>query len=346
MIANTKKVKDEDFNIKRSADEVRNLSFKNHICIGCGKCEFTCPVDAITVADMGPIVREEVDQPKIEIDEDKCVLCGMCSGICPVNALEFTIDGEPISTIEEYPHYIASAEIDDDECIHCQRCEIACPREAITIARSLPERANLVTGEIEVDEETCIHCGICDEMCPADAIEVDRTPGAESIKVDKDKCVYCLICKKSCPVNAIKAACRSCSYGEYDINPEDAVTTGSSFIDDELCVKCGWCEEICPVDAAKVKKQYEGTLTVDEEKCTVCGTCIDVCPCNVLSFPESPGPATIIENINVDEEFCIHCGACERACPVDAIDVEITDVDYTPTKSKSWKEKFEALKTK
>ncbi len=94
----------------------------------------------------------------------------------------------------------------------------------------------------------------------------------------------------------------------------------------------------------KLKKQYEGTLDIDQDKCTVCGTCIDVCPCDVLSFPESPGPATVVNNINKDEQYCIHCGACERACPVDAIDVKITNVDHTPTKSKSWIEKFEALK--
>ena len=125
MIANTKEVKDEGFDIKRSAEEVRNLSFKDHLCVGCGKCESTCPVEAIEVAEMGPIVRGEVDISKIDIDEDKCVLCGMCGGICPVNALDFTIDSKLISSIASYPRYVASAEIDDDDCIYCQRCEVA-----------------------------------------------------------------------------------------------------------------------------------------------------------------------------------------------------------------------------
>ena len=46
-------------------------------------------------------------------------------------------------------------------------------QEAITIARELPDRSKLVSGEIEIDKETCINCGICEEMCPADAIELD-----------------------------------------------------------------------------------------------------------------------------------------------------------------------------
>lgn len=80
----------------------------------------------------------------------------MCSVGCPVDALEFTIDGESIKNMDVYPQYLSSAEIDDETCIYCKACEVACPREAITIARELPERAKLVTGEIEIDKDTCI----------------------------------------------------------------------------------------------------------------------------------------------------------------------------------------------
>ena len=156
---------------------------------------------------------------------------------------------------------------------------------------------------------------------------------------------YCLICKKACPVDAIKAVCRSCSYGEYDLKPEDSEIKGSSFIDEDACVNCGWCEEICPVDAAKVKKAFEGELDIDLEKCEACGACVDICPCNVLSFPESTKPGEIVEKLKKDETFCIYCGACENVCPVEAIGVKRTDVDFTPTKSKSWKKQLESLKT-
>jgi len=243
MISNTKEVKALDFEISRSAEEKRELLYKDDICIGCGICEKTCPVDAIELGSIGAIVRTGADVPKIVCDEDKCVLCGMCSVVCPVDALEFKIDDESIKDMDEYPQLINSAEINDDTCIYCKACETACPRDSITIARDLPDRSKLVTGEIEIDKETCIDCGICEEMCPADAITMEHklpTPDdptvSSDIIVDKDKCVYCLICKKSCPVSAIKAACRTCSYGEYDLNPEDYKTTGSSFIDHETCV--------------------------------------------------------------------------------------------------------------
>ena len=45
-------------------------------CIGCGACEGTCPVGAISATDDG----------KYAIG-DACVDCGACAGGCPVSAI-------------------------------------------------------------------------------------------------------------------------------------------------------------------------------------------------------------------------------------------------------------------
>ena len=365
-MVNVKEVEGKNFNIKRSAEADRILSFKDHVCIGCGLCEATCPVEAIALDGVAPIERKYVDtyfsghekiaqnyalfkndnedKAKLTIAEDKCVLCGMCSGVCPAGALDLTIGGVSIKENEAYPSLITSAEIDEDKCLFCKKCEAACPRGSITIDRTLPNRADLVTGEIEVCEDECIYCGACAELCPAEAIVVDKTTGEESIVIDKEKCVYCLVCKKACPVNAIKAVCRSCSYGEYDLDADKAVITGNAIIDKETCIKCGWCEGVCPADAATVKQAFKGDLIIDEEKCGTCGACIDVCPCNVLSFPKSTGPGDRGTHLVKEEDYCIHCGACAKVCPNGALTVTRTAVDYTPTSSKSWIAAFEALK--
>jgi 4Fe-4S ferredoxin len=138
MATTTKEVKAKNFNIERSAEEERKLSFKNETCVGCGICEKICPVEAIELGDIGAIVRTGAEEPKITIDEHKCVLCGMCDVACPVDALDLTINGKPIKEIETYPRLISSAEISDDACVYCKACERACPQH-LTIRQYLKD---------------------------------------------------------------------------------------------------------------------------------------------------------------------------------------------------------------
>ncbi|MDO4466107.1 MAG: 4Fe-4S binding protein [Bacillota bacterium] len=46
-------------------------------CIGCGACEGTCPVGALSMDDEG----------KSTCDESACISCGACAGSCPVGAI-------------------------------------------------------------------------------------------------------------------------------------------------------------------------------------------------------------------------------------------------------------------
>ena len=46
-------------------------------CVGCGTCESTCPVSAISE-----------DEGKYVINEAECVDCGACASVCPVGAIK------------------------------------------------------------------------------------------------------------------------------------------------------------------------------------------------------------------------------------------------------------------
>ena len=47
------------------------------LCVGCGACVGTCPVEALELDDEG----------KSTCNEDVCVSCGACAASCPVEAI-------------------------------------------------------------------------------------------------------------------------------------------------------------------------------------------------------------------------------------------------------------------
>ncbi|EOD00836.1 DUF362 domain-containing protein [Caldisalinibacter kiritimatiensis] len=52
-------------------------TINQNTCIGCGKCQNVCPVDAITI-----------ENGKANIDIAACAGCRRCVNVCPVNAID------------------------------------------------------------------------------------------------------------------------------------------------------------------------------------------------------------------------------------------------------------------
>jgi len=318
--------------IERKGDQERCLEYKSHNCIGCGICADICPTSSIKAGPILPIARGLLKMDYINIDKDKCVLCGLCASSCAFNALDFSIEGTDIKSMDAYPKWSLQTRIDNEACKYCFNCQKTCPRDAVTVSRVLPDRSKLVTGEIEIDKEKCIECGVCEEMCPADALTIKET-GHKSfeISVDDKKCVYCLVCKRVCPEDAITAACRGCSYGEYEISNKDAEIKGNIILDEEACVRCGWCEDICPAEAVSVIKPFEGEIfTLGKEECKgdSCHACKDVCPCNAVTLEN--------EKVHINPDHCILCGKCVKTCPQSNIIIKRSNINLENVRSKSW----------
>jgi electron transfer flavoprotein alpha subunit len=110
-------------------------------CIACGKCEPTCPADAIAYD-----TYDTQGTPVINLD--KCIGCKKCVKICPVEALEVF-----------YP--VAS----NDKCTACGECRPVCAAGAIEYDTYDTQGAPIINFE------KCTRCRKCVEVCPAHALD-------------------------------------------------------------------------------------------------------------------------------------------------------------------------------
>jgi electron transport complex protein RnfB len=107
-------------------------------CIGCRRCEKTCPFGAISM-----------DRDLAKIHPDKCTSCGLCATVCPTGNIDDLVDIR------------YKARIDDRTCVGCTRCVPVCRVGAISGEEKKPH---------SVAPERCVSCYHCLEVCPVGAI--------------------------------------------------------------------------------------------------------------------------------------------------------------------------------
>jgi 4Fe-4S ferredoxin len=187
---------------------------------------------------------------------------------------------------------------------------------------------------IDVDPSQCIFCGICEVLCPFGAIriyvndqhvipvlETDSFPKLKrDIKIDAHKCRHLnLLCERVCT-----QVCPSDLLVFNNSNPPPVIH------DPERCHGCGWCESACR-SVIRAEKIFDGVIKINNELCPPgCEDCVNNCPTDALYVDEEG-------KVDVVNEFCIFCGACLNFCQMNrAIDIKITHVNVTTTKSKTW----------
>lgn len=137
---------------------IRKISVFEDICIGCGACIDTCPVNAIWLESPSPIHIE-----------DNCVFCGQCVSTCPVTAIElieefFETRDDDIFFIRRAVKDVRNGKfnIHRELCQTCGVCVNQCPVDALS----------LKNDEIFVNQDVCISCRECEVLCPVSAIKI------------------------------------------------------------------------------------------------------------------------------------------------------------------------------
>ena len=177
-------------------------------CLFCGKCEHTCPVDAISI---------DRKNRTWTIDRDKCVACGQCAEGCPKKcltlaedwqegenkAVHLTLQGKapvrPARPARPVAKAAPKAEPPKEAKPEPPKEPVVTPVKEEKETSAAPQSGNPFHVKNTIDK--CLFCGRCEHNCPAGAISIDRKNRTWTI--DREKCMVCGVCAEGCPAHCL-----------------------------------------------------------------------------------------------------------------------------------------------
>ena len=244
-----------------------------HSCTECGACSAACP--------MG--------QSRIKNSPTECIGCRRCEATCPERAIAFTLDISSIRGICRSEHgrpinpwrrgfvvglgslafggalrFMVRARSDRTplrppgalseqrfvaRCVGCGTCIAICPTSGLVPLLSARQLGAVFTPRLVPQVGPCLpDCTACGEACPTGAIT--RIPAKRKKKIqiglaviDRTRCLpwaggeRCVICLDACPPDYDAIELRRTETGEF-----------RPYVKERLCTGCGICEYKCPVE--------------------------------------------------------------------------------------------------
>lgn len=259
----------------------------NDACNDCGKCQRTCPMQAIP------------DDPR-QTSHQECLLCARCQMACPEGAISY-LGTEPSRRAAVSPYLPNRRQVVAAGAVGLATGLLsASGLAAVSKGQPAPRRTSdsLIRPPGALPEKNflarCVRCAQCSLACPTNILQptwLDLNLAdmfSPSLDPRLGPCdPRCTSCAKACPTQAIRA-----------LPAEERLwaKVGTAVIIPNKCLawehkkKCMVCDEVCPYGAIEMVKAEGIPVAVPkvlEERCSGCGFCAHHCPIR-------PTPAIIV----------------------------------------------------
>ena len=218
-------------------------------CIGCRRCEATCPQQAIEFAlDISSVrgIRHSESEQPINPWRRRFVM-GL-GALATGGVVRFIVRAGPDHTPLRPPGALNEEQF-VARCVGCGTCIAVCPTNGLAPIVSAHRLGSLFTPRLVPQVGPCLpDCTACGEACPTGAITRVPAKKKKTIQIgiaviDRTRCLpwagggRCVICLDACPPDYSAIELRKTEPGEF-----------RPYVKEHLCTGCGICEYKCPVE--------------------------------------------------------------------------------------------------